>query len=505
MISRRSERFDTDSLPLKVNLMPHQKAMVYGMLQKEGRLYGKPQAYAMMSDQPGCGKSYAILAMLYITNKIIFKNKRPHVNLIVVPYNICSQWHVYMNKMYGGSGLLLKYKILVEYSDFMTVYVNPESLLDYDIILTTSLYFDTIAKTVQSLNLEIQRVFFDEADTIKTLLVTPLRCKMTWFVSASMSTLFGKADSLRIGEYSLSLSRLKAQDVHCDPDWVNENIVLDPPETQTLICKNVFHKLLIDTSPSQYAVKLQAMDFGCISLEFVRDNSLLDSEYSACRLHMLNMIGTVSYCEQKIRDLEEDDKAVLKKYDIVKEHAPDEAAKLLERSNEIKRQIIRQKETSEECKGVLTKFERFQTLHGIDFAQTTPPTHIQCTSKLQMMKAFLLHIKKHPKRQCIVFTDHDYVYKWLRPYMSDQCITYRDLDGGNIESMDKTINAYKSGDFQILLADSSMYSCGMNLENTSDICFIHRMGSAKENQVIGRAHRYGRVGTLQVTYILYEQ
>lgn len=174
MITRDTERLTTHQLPLQVNLMPHQQAMVHAMLSVEKGLIGKPDAYAMMSDKPGAGKTYAILAALYVTNQIIFKTQRPHVNLVVVPYNICTQWQSSMEKMYGPPGKVMKYKVLTAYADMMSLYVEPQQLMQYDIILTTSLFFDSIANTLRSLRLKLQRVFFDEADTIKGLLGTPL-------------------------------------------------------------------------------------------------------------------------------------------------------------------------------------------------------------------------------------------------------------------------------------------------------------------------------------------
>jgi SNF2 family DNA or RNA helicase len=48
-----------------------------------------------------------------------------------------------------------------------------------------------------------------------------------------------------------------------------------------------------------------------------------------------------------------------------------------------------------------------------------------------------------------------------------------------------------------------MYSCGMNLENTTDIIFVHNMDPQREKQVIGRAHRYGRKNALSIWYIDY--
>jgi hypothetical protein len=50
-----------------------------------------------------------------------------------------------------------------------------------------------------------------------------------------------------------------------------------------------------------------------------------------------------------------------------------------------------------------------------------------------------------------------------------------------------------------------MFDCGMNLENTTDIVFVHKVkNAAKYDQVIGRAQRYGRRNRLMV-WQLYHQ
>jgi|UniRef100_A0A6C0BFH3 N12 class adenine-specific DNA methylase len=167
MLNVQSQRIATERLPLQIKLMPHQRAMVYEMLMIENR----DAAYAMMSDKPGAGKTYAVLALIYFLNKVMFPAKK-HVNMIVVPYNICTQWKHSMEKIYGPSGLMIKYKTLTEYSEMMSLYIDPSVLMEYDILLTTSLYFDNLAKTLASLRLRLRRVFFDEADTIKSLLMT---------------------------------------------------------------------------------------------------------------------------------------------------------------------------------------------------------------------------------------------------------------------------------------------------------------------------------------------
>ena len=56
----------------------------------------------------------------------------------------------------------------------------------------------------------------------------------------------------------------------------------------------------------------------------------------------------------------------------------------------------------------------------------------------------------------------------------------------------------------ILLANSTLFGCGMNLENSSHIIFVHKMNEKMENQVIGRAQRLGRKGILNIIYLEYE-
>lgn len=478
--------------------MPHQKAMVFKMLDVEKRCFGsRKSAYAMMSDKAGAGKSYAILAFLFITNRIIFKNKRPHVNLIVVPYNICSQWFTYMQNIYANNNI--RYKTLIEYKDMISLYADPTDLLGFDILLTTSLYFDMLAKTLKSLGLQVERVFFDEADTIKNLLMTELNCNMTWFVSASMPSLFGASSNVTIGKYHLDLDTLTQNNVKCDVDFVNDHIVLEPPVVHSVKIDNVYFDLLRRLVPPSQHMRLHAMDLSCVRCEHVSEFINLTSEYHACLYLYKAQYGHITYCEDKILSLEEDYKNTQKKLAVAKIVNTSLAKELEESLHAITRSIEENKETINTCNSLIAMIENFKTKHGV--AGFFDPLVTQ--SKVDPIHDILVKVRDDPSRQCILFTDYDYIYSLLRSFMHKNIITFKDLDGGNIDAMDKIIGSYKRREFQVLLADSSMYSCGMNLENTSDICFIHQMNEHKEKQVIGRAHRYGRDGRLNVHHMIY--
>lgn len=478
MLNAESERINTDKLQLNVKLMPHQRAMIYQMLQIEMRLFAKQNvSYAMMSDKPGAGKTYVVLAMLYLTNKLMFKERKPHVNLIVVPYNICSQWKQSMSTLYPASSI--KWKCIIEYQDIMSLYVKPDNLTEFDVLLTTSLYYNNIATTLKSLNIRVQRVFFDEADTIKDLLATPLDCNMTWFISASMRSLFTNAGgTVNIGDYKLSLNHLLQHDVSCDPQFIDSSILLKDPQIFTIPCQNKYRDTLVEIYP-QHVLSIQAMDFRALGVP-----STLDSYFAA--LQNIYDISKIRLSDARA-DLE-----------ILKKSIPQAHNRYGHDPRALQGHLMEINKRINECQEIINHCER--TIAIVDSKGTLNTAWKPDDNKLAILQNILLRIAKE-NRQTLVFCTFDAVYPKLRAFFDQNAITYRNLDGGNIKTMDDVITGYKSGEFLVLLADSSMYSCGMNLENTSDIVFIHRMDAEREKQVIGRAQRLGRKNELRVWYV----
>lgn len=492
LITKDSPKIATDKLPFFVQLMPHQKAIIYEMLMVEDRIRQDKNRYAMMSDKPGAGKTFAILGFIYFSDKVVFARKKERsVNLIVVPYNICTQWKDSMIRLFGPSERVLNYKVLLEYADVMKLYVNTEELLGNDIILTTSLYFDNIANTLKSLKIKLRRVFFDEADTIKNLLQTPLLCDMTWFVSASMESLFTQNSEVTIGNYKLYLNHLKTNDVKCDVDFINDNIILDPPMVHKIDITNAYYTLLRDVTDLSCHDDIRGLDYKCLRSEFVSGFDGIDNEYKACKYVLEDLHAKFEYAEHQIKVLKPEYEELIKKD---KKESAKEVRAMIERYGALK----------EDCDRKIGVFKYFASRYDIDDTFSTMKEEL-CDSKLERIKGVIDDIiTRNPKAQCIVFTNYDQVYSILKTWLQEKRYRYRYLDGGNIRDMDNIIESYKRREFSVLLADSSMYSCGMNLENTSDIIFIHRMNEQREKQVIGRALRYGREGVLNIWFIEYK-
>lgn len=124
------------------------------------------------------------------------------------------------------------------------------------------------------------------------------------------------------------------------------------------------------------------------------------------------------------------------------------------------------------------------------------------TSKIDRFEQ-ILQKNREVKKKYIVFSDYYNTFRYVKDSLDKLQIKYIELDGGNIESIDKAIQEYREGESQVMLSNSTFFGCGMNMEFTTDIIFMHKMEEGIERQVIGRAQRPGRTSTLEIHYIFY--
>ena len=131
--------------------------------------------YGIMNDKPGSGKTYTILGLIYHT-----KSKN---NLIVVPQNLINQW---TESIINFSDGLLTFKKILNYSDIIEFYDENNQCFDkYNIYLISSLFYHSLCTTFNSYYLKMNRIFFDEIDSISNILIDKMNADFIWFVSAS--------------------------------------------------------------------------------------------------------------------------------------------------------------------------------------------------------------------------------------------------------------------------------------------------------------------------------
>jgi superfamily II DNA or RNA helicase len=135
---------------INIILKDHQLAIINRCIEIENNNICN---LGIMSDKPGTGKTFAILGLIYYSQK--------KTNIIVVPQNIILQWCEAINTFSNGK---LKYKKFINYNDILDLYNENTKLFEYDILITTSLYYNLIATTVQSnfLNFVIMLIILAE-------------------------------------------------------------------------------------------------------------------------------------------------------------------------------------------------------------------------------------------------------------------------------------------------------------------------------------------------------
>ena len=110
-LNSTSKRLNLTNNPFKIKLKTHQEALLYKVLEIDEKNSYTNNPFGVMSDRPGSGKTYVVLALIYFSIK---KLNSKGANIIVVPHNIYTQWVKSIENFLGD---MLTYKLLLEYSD----------------------------------------------------------------------------------------------------------------------------------------------------------------------------------------------------------------------------------------------------------------------------------------------------------------------------------------------------------------------------------------------------
>lgn len=210
---------------IRIQLKDHQRALVRRCLNIE-KLYIDKQNenYGIMSDIPGAGKTYVVLSLIWFIKQYYEKfnipKKERHACLIVVPQNIISQWCDAIETF----SLDFKYKIFTDFNDISQLQYSSDLLYEFDILITIPLYYHQIASSFQQQKYRINRLFFDEIDSISHLLKMTIPCDFVWFVSASF-------DPSYTGDYKIVKTDVPFHTAQCEVEFIHKNFILPNPKT----------------------------------------------------------------------------------------------------------------------------------------------------------------------------------------------------------------------------------------------------------------------------------
>lgn len=113
---------------------------------------------------------------------------------------------------------------------------------------------------------------------------------------------------------------------------------------------------------------------------------------------------------------------------------------------------------------------------------------------------------EHQERRILIFSENTNTFQKLEYMLKKNNIKYSILNGNN-NKINKIMTDFKdetSNTNKIILMNAKNYGCGLNLEVATDLILMHYMNDNFEKQVIGRAQRAGRTGSLNVWKVLYD-
>lgn len=102
----------------------------------------------------------------------------------------------------------------------------------------------------------------------------------------------------------------------------------------------------------------------------------------------------------------------------------------------------------------------------------------------------------------MVFSSYENTFVGVTGALDRLGLRYRTLKG-NHAVVRRIVDAFTSGEIDVLLVNTHNYGNGLNFEVTTDVIMFHKLDTEIEGQVVGRAQRCGRTCPLKIWYLLY--
>lgn len=463
-----SPRADLDSYGSPLALKPHQLAVLQRLLDVERNCHNSHKL-GILKDKAGSGKTFCILALMMLEKVSNLDLKR--TNIIVVPLTIHTQWREAIDMFNTGADHPLSYTDFTEYASVASLMHGTLNRYS-DILITTPLYADTIIGACEAARIAVDRLVFDEADSIEWCIHKEAHAGFIWFVSASFRQVPG-VYMPRVQQ--LNKLQIESCSVWCQPSFVDTVWKLPVAKTHRVKCSSTYVDIVM--RPLLNAEQLDRVNAGdyhelpynTMSKVPQNDKEAVEMMIESCKAQISMNNPIIDVLQQKVKNMGNN---------------PEKVA-TVSQLNETKEEVKKQ----EKALDILTKGMESVKTHTLG----------------NKLKSVLSVLKQTPTgSQAIVYCKHIQIFDKLGTILRDAGIKYCQLDAGTIEEIDKLIARYKTGDIQVFLGHAALFGQGLNLENTTDIVFLHRMDNMTDHQVVGRANRPGRKDSLRIWYMLYD-
>jgi SNF2 family DNA or RNA helicase len=487
---------------LYIELTKYQKAMLYKTIEIEGK-YGD---FGIMGDCPGTGKT-AVMLGLILSNIVVNKKEQ---SLIIVPQNLLSQWENEIKKFCKD----VKYFLLDSYSKVVDMYSSGyvQELRGYTILLAPSSLLSLIKSVFNQVKYNVKRVIYDEIDTLEGIFdnimikgkvdekttsslyerqnINHKFYDITWLISASIINLIDvETGEFKVGDIEINKEVFDKRFIKCKQEFIDKYTLLknNRVDTEKIVCDTILDKFSNVLSIEQLD-NINSLSFTSIHGEYIQKTANKDNDVIPILIN--------DYISHYIYRLDVFENLSKKTFEFDKD--ADNLDKQIK--GKISSEIKFYKEIINEFFVVLdsSSIEEFTEKYN----QELQSYHNEERTKQYKLKEFFKEVKQDNTLKVLLFSDYTGGFNILNEILDDLGIKYTDLGKGNIKEIDEAIFKYKKEDIQVLMIDSSSQGCGMNLENSTHVVFIHKAIDTLYEQIIGRALRPGRTRDLKVKIFL---
>lgn len=527
----------------------------------------------VIADKVGSGKSFSILALIETNRQPLVRFKHTqmygfdninvelkdtsheytkcHTNLIVVPHSIIKQWE---NCIKAASPNFTYY--IVNTTKSLNK-LDDKLRQDGIIILISGTFYRKVQEHIINENYFVNRVIFDEADSMNTPNAKHIPANFYWFVSASFKNILNPYPrwnyEYRNWENSYLISSGISNNVYI------KNIFMSFYKTKNQVLNRLIDKIVIRNSdeyveqsfnlPEMNRHIIRCKDSGIISIL----NGVVHSNIIRC-LNAGDTLGAISYVNQENVDTESNIINAVKQGLNIKLNNISVELRTVNDTIYLTPEIMLRKvqKLESEHQSIMNKMKLIEErilqseLCMICLETQTTKTITKCCNNAFCLKCLTEWLKRKPacplckkdinvendifivkdpecnhiieapdptklahfnkmladitrETKMLIFSEYDNSFVDIENSLIASGIKYAKLKGNSIN---KNVHEYRNGDLQVLLVNSHAYGSGLNLENTTDVVLFHKFDNDIETQIIGRAQRPGRSTSLNVWYLL---
>ena len=527
----------------------------------------------IIADKVGSGKSFVVLSIIecndkpllsynytytYGNNHLLFEMKPTeyqkilNLNMIVCSHGLIKQWTEYIEDYKSN----IQYHVINSTKSFEQFKICNQCTIK--IVLIAANFYKYVSQYFKDKVIQINRVFFDEVDTVPVPMSRQIHARFYWLVSASYANIlypfpkwhYGVSNTYMISSgifnnvfvKNIFASLEKNLDIHekrilskivfkNTDSYVEQSFTLPDVIKQTYICRTpIEYDILKDITPNNIINCIHAGDIGsaiqCLNQGNVnKEENIISIVKNDTLTRIQNMKAKIEYTDNLIfsneqskiikielysKELEE----LVTKNDLLSErisashlcnicfepHKNKSITKCCKNSFCLQCICIwlKQKSNCPFCKTTLLVNDLYVVS---DYKIDDYP--IQNMDKYEKLEQLITEMSIfNVKRKILIFSNYDGSFHKISKTLDKLDISYNFLKGSGLNNI---VHNYKTSlTSTVLLVNTKAYGSGLNLENTTDVIMFHKFDSQIEKQVIGRAQRPGRTSSLNIWYLLHE-